>query len=84
MLCKSGSIFLSQFFILLLILQVGVKGDGVVVLAVEKKSVPKLQEERTVRKICVLDDHVVMAFAGTAYTSKFFVFIFFSNLPLSL
>lgn len=30
----------------------------------EKKSVAKLQEERTVRKICLLDDHVVMAFAG--------------------
>lgn len=44
--------------------QVGVRGENVVVLGVEKKSVPKLQEERTVRKICSLDDHVVMAFAG--------------------
>ena len=35
-----------------------------VVLAVEKKSVPKLQEDRTVRKICLLDEHVMMAFAG--------------------
>lgn len=40
------------------------KGKNVVVLCVEKKSVPKLQEERTVRKICLLDDHVLMAFAG--------------------
>lgn len=42
----------------------GVRGSDVVVLGVEKKSVAKLQEERTVRKICLLDDHVVMAFAG--------------------
>ncbi|MPC19086.1 Proteasome subunit alpha type-7-like [Portunus trituberculatus] len=35
---------------------VGVKGKDVVVLCVEKKSVPKLQEERTVRKICLTAD----------------------------
>lgn len=43
---------------------VGVRGKTCVVLGVEKKSVGKLQEERTVRKICALDSHVVMAFAG--------------------
>lgn len=47
-----------------LIIQVGVRGNDVVVLGVEKKSIAKLQEERTVRKICLLDEHVVMAFAG--------------------
>jgi 20S proteasome subunit alpha 4 len=53
--------------LILLNQQVGVRGSDVVVLGVEKKSVAKLQEERTVRKICLLDDHVVMAFAGIYY-----------------
>ncbi|XP_010641923.1 proteasome subunit alpha-type 8 isoform X3 [Fukomys damarensis] len=43
---------------------VAIRGTNIVVLGVEKKSVAKLQDERTVRKICALDDHVCMAFAG--------------------
>lgn len=51
--------------------QVGVRGETIVVVGVEKKSVAKLQDDRTVRKICVLDDNVFMAFAGRFYISLF-------------
>lgn len=53
--------------------QVGVRGSSVVVLGVEKKSVAKLQEERTVRKICLLDSHVVMAFAGLTADARILI-----------
>ena len=43
---------------------VGVRGKSVAVLGVEKKSVLKLQDPRTVRKIAMLDNHICMAAAG--------------------
>uniref|UniRef100_A0A4W5R766 Proteasome subunit alpha type n=2 Tax=Hucho hucho TaxID=62062 RepID=A0A4W5R766_9TELE len=52
---------------------VGVRGKNVVVLGVEKKIVAKLQEDRTVRKICSLDDNVFMAFAGLTADARIIV-----------
>jgi len=43
---------------------VAIRGNNVVVLGVEKKATQKLQEDRTVRKICSIDSHVALAFAG--------------------
>ncbi|KAJ8710028.1 hypothetical protein PYW07_009394 [Mythimna separata] len=43
---------------------VGVRGPEVIVLAVERKTVELLQDERTEKKIVPLDEHVVLAFAG--------------------
>jgi 20S proteasome alpha/beta subunit len=43
---------------------IGVRGKNIIVLGVEKKSTPKLQDARTVKKIVTLDDHICLAFAG--------------------
>ena len=37
------------------------RGKDIVVLGVEKEAVAKLQKDRTVRKIALLDDHVALA-----------------------
>lgn len=34
------------------------------ILGVEKRTTAKLQDDRTVRKIMLIDDHIAIAFAG--------------------
>ena len=40
------------------------RGKNCIVIAVEKKSIPALQDDRTIRKIHTIDEHIMLAFAG--------------------
>ncbi|KMY96347.1 LOW QUALITY PROTEIN: Pros28.1B [Drosophila simulans] len=51
----------------------GLRTNNAIVLGVEKRSVGDLQEERMVRKICMLDDHVVMTFSGLTADARILV-----------
>ena len=43
---------------------VGIRGKDCVVFAVEKKSVAKLQDPHTIKKILPIDDHITLTFSG--------------------
>uniref|UniRef100_A0AC34RAT0 Proteasome subunit alpha type n=1 Tax=Panagrolaimus sp. JU765 TaxID=591449 RepID=A0AC34RAT0_9BILA len=49
---------------------VGVRGKDCVVIGVEKKSIPTLQDDRTIRKIFNIDEHVFLAFAGLSADAR--------------
>ncbi|GMM34655.1 proteasome core particle subunit alpha 4 [Saccharomycopsis crataegensis] len=53
---------------------VGVKGKGCVVLGCERRSTLKLQDPRTTpSKICKIDDHVLLSFAGLNADSRILI-----------
>ncbi|CAG9538078.1 unnamed protein product [Cercopithifilaria johnstoni] len=52
---------------------VGVRGKNCVVIGVEKKSMPTLQDDRTIRKIHSIDEHVMLAFAGLSADARVLV-----------
>jgi 20S proteasome alpha/beta subunit len=51
-------------------LSVGLTGKDCVILAAERKAVPKLQDSRTIKKLNKIDKHVFMSFAGLIADSR--------------
>ena len=51
-------------------LSIGVIGKDCIILAAERKAVPKLQDQRTIRKINKIDKHIAMTFAGIIADSR--------------
>jgi 20S proteasome alpha/beta subunit len=54
-------------------LSVGLVGKDFVLLAAERKSVPKLQDSRTIKKINLVDEHIFMSFSGLISDSRFLI-----------
>ena len=51
-------------------LSIGMIGNKCIILAAERKAVPKLQDQRTIRKINRIDAHIAMTFAGIIADSR--------------
>ena len=51
-------------------LSIGMIGKDCIILAAERKAVPKLQDQRTIRKINRIDSHISMTFAGIIADSR--------------
>jgi 20S proteasome subunit alpha 4 len=54
-------------------LSVGIVGKDIVIIAAEKKSVPKLQDSRTIKKINRVDEHIFMSYAGIIADSRYLI-----------
>lgn len=52
---------------------VGVRGKKTIILAVEKKTAPKLQDSRTVHKVLQIDTHVYLALSGLSADARILV-----------
>ena len=51
-------------------LSIGMIANKCIIIAAERKAVPKLQETRTIRKISRIDSHIAMSFAGIIADSR--------------
>lgn len=51
----------------------GIVGKNCVVLGVEKKTIPALQDDRTIRKILRIHDHIMLSFAGLSADARVIV-----------
>ena len=54
---------------------IGLKGSNCIVLAVEKNSVAKLQDPRTIRKILRIDEHLMLTFAGLQADARVLIYM---------
>jgi len=49
---------------------IGLVGANYVIIAAEKKAVPKLQDSRTIKKINKVDNHIFIAYSGIIADSR--------------